>query len=131
MFFGGKPFALLQCVLGKEFDAVVSEDIVAEYNEVMERIGRKYPNRPKRFPLDSFLSFCECIVPSRKIEACRDCDDNKFLECAVCAKCLYVVSGDEDLLSIKQFENVEIVTVAEFLGRYGYGSSPAKTQEAE
>ena len=35
------------------------------------------------------------------------------------------------MLSIKQFENVEIVTVAEFLGRYGYGSSPAKTQEAE
>ena len=89
MFFGGKPFSLLQRIIGNGFDAVVSDDIAAEYAEVMERIGRKYPNRPQRFPLDSFLSFCERIVPSRKIDACRDPDDNKFLECAVCAGCLY------------------------------------------
>ena len=29
--------------------------------------------------------------------------------------CLYIVSGDKDLLSLGKVENVEIVTISEFL----------------
>ena len=31
------------------------------------------------------------------------------------SKCYYVVSGDKDLLTVKDYEGIEIVTVAEFL----------------
>ncbi len=49
------------------------------------------------------------------MEICRDPDDNKFIDCACDAKCIYIVSGDKDLLSVKKYNNVKIVTVAEFL----------------
>ncbi|MCR4779446.1 MAG: putative toxin-antitoxin system toxin component, PIN family [Lachnospiraceae bacterium] len=52
---------------------------------------------------------------SYHVEICRDPDDNKFIDCACDAKCIYIVSGDKDLLSVKKYNNVKIVTVAEFL----------------
>lgn len=118
MFFGGKPYALLQSVIKNDFTAFISKEIVAEYTEVMERLAEKYPNRPKQFPLESFISACKYIVPLRKISVCRDADDNKFLECASEAKCFYVVSGDDDLLSVGKFEDIEIITVTEFFNRF-------------
>ena len=45
-------------------------------------------------------------------------DDNKFIECAVDAKCLYIVSGDKDLLSLGSYDKVQIVTVTEFFRQY-------------
>ncbi|MDD7326450.1 MAG: putative toxin-antitoxin system toxin component, PIN family [Lachnospiraceae bacterium] len=49
---------------------------------------------------------------------CRDPDDNKFLECAVDAKAIYIVSGDKDLLTLEKYDNVEIITAREFCDRY-------------
>ena len=52
------------------------------------------------------------------VKVCRDEDDDKFLSCAIDSKSLYIVSGDKDLLSIGTYENIEIITAAEFCSRY-------------
>ena len=118
IFFGGKPQLILLGAINKDFEVFVSQEIVSEYYEIIERLTQKYPNRPRKLPLEPFISSCTQIEPNRKIDICRDSDDNKFLECALESKCLYVVSGDDDLLSLKKFENIEIVTVADFLNRF-------------
>ena len=59
------------------------------------------------------------VETSSNVEVCRDPDDNKFLECAVDAGCLYIVSGDKDLLSIGEYEGVQILTASDFLKTYG------------
>jgi len=56
----------------------------------------------------------EIIVPTSKINICRDPDDNKFLSCAIDGCCYYIVSGDKDLLSLKEYHDVKIVTVFQF-----------------
>jgi predicted nucleic acid-binding protein len=43
---------------------------------------------------------------------------DKFLGCAKDARALYIVSGDKDLLVLKQFENIQIVTAKEFCVQY-------------
>ena len=59
------------------------------------------------------------ILPSHShIEACRDPDDNKFIECAIDNRCIYIVSGDKDLLVLEQYEDIGILTVSEFLEQY-------------
>jgi uncharacterized protein len=45
----------------------------------------------------------------------RDPDDDKFLSCAVSASAEFIVSGDEDLLAIKEYRSVKVLGVAEFL----------------
>jgi putative PIN family toxin of toxin-antitoxin system len=51
---------------------------------------------------------------TRKITMCRDPHDDKFLECAVAGKADYVVSADEDLLSLRIFEGIPIVNLPTF-----------------
>lgn len=43
------------------------------------------------------------------ISVCRDPKDNKFLECAELAQVDLIVSGDEDLLALKTYNNIKIV----------------------
>ena len=59
------------------------------------------------------------VYPTQTVPVCRDPDDNKFIECALEGKCIYIVSGDADLLDLQSYADVEIVTVAEFFARYG------------
>lgn len=57
----------------------------------------------------------EMVAPTRRIEVCRDADDNKVLEAAVAGRANYIVTGDEDLLILDPFEGIRIVTPRVFL----------------
>ena len=61
-------------------------------------------------PLATIVSAMKMIEPTSRIAVCRDPDDDIFINCAVDADCLYIVSGDKDLLSLAQPEIVEAVT---------------------
>lgn len=57
-------------------------------------------------------------VPAETFEVCRDPDDNKFIDCACAGKCIYNVTGDKDILDIREFKDIEIVTAADFCSKY-------------
>ena len=118
LFFGGRPRELLDMLLQNEFESFVSDKIVAEYQEIFDRMRAKYQVTQGNVTLPNVLSKCTSVEPTREINVCRDPDDNKFIECAVEAKCIYIVSGDKDLLTLEHFEDVEIVTVAEFFEKF-------------
>ena len=48
-----------------------------------------------------------------KITACRDAADNKILAAAIDGKCSCLVTGDKDLLVLKNFRGIAIVTPRE------------------
>jgi putative PIN family toxin of toxin-antitoxin system len=58
------------------------------------------------------------VVPKKKISASRDQKDNIFLECAFEAKADYIITGDQHLLEIGNYEGIYIVTPAEFIERF-------------
>ena len=117
IFFGGKPYQLLHYIMEGRVVVVASKEIVDEYEEIVLRLKQKYPRINSKIPLQELLSKFEIIRVSSDIQASRDPDDNKFISCAVDGKCLYIVSGDDDLLSVGNYGDVEILTVAEFLSR--------------
>ena len=55
------------------------------------------------------------LVPARQLaqRVSRDADDDAVLACALAARADLIVSGDDDLLSLKTFHSVAIVTVAQ------------------
>ena len=57
----------------------------------------------------------EMVAPTRRIEVCRDADDNAVLEAAVAGRANYIVTGDEDLLVLDPFEDIRIITPRVFL----------------
>lgn len=52
------------------------------------------------------------------IKVCRDPNDDFLLALAKDGKANYLLTGDKDLLEIKAFEKIKIVTLAEFLNKY-------------
>jgi len=50
------------------------------------------------------------VEVTESIQACRDVQDDKFLELAVSGHASYLISGDEDLLVLNPFQGIPIVT---------------------
>lgn len=119
VFFGGKPYELLHYIMEGRVDVVASKEIVDEYEDIVCRLQQKYPAISTKIPLQEFIARFEIIRVSSDIHISRDPDDDKFISCAVDGKCIYIVSGDNDLLSIGSYRDIEILTVADFLNRYG------------
>lgn len=57
----------------------------------------------------------EWVRPTRVVKVCRDPNDNALLEAALAGSAEYIVSGDQDLLVLRRFETVRIVTPRVFL----------------
>ena len=115
IFFGGKPRELLELLMRRQVDAYASPEIICEYQETCDELVSRYPGKPMLLPLNQIIAACRLIKTRSKIAVCRDPEDDKFIECAVDANCIYIVSGDKDLLSVKEYEGIQIVTVADFL----------------
>ena len=54
------------------------------------------------------------IAPQVTVRQSRDPADDKFLECALAGQAHYVVSADEDLLSVGESHGIPIVDVPTF-----------------
>jgi putative PIN family toxin of toxin-antitoxin system len=57
----------------------------------------------------------EPVAPQRRIAVCRDPKDDVVLEVAVAGQADFIVTGDDDLLTLHPFEGIPIVGPAEFL----------------
>jgi len=54
------------------------------------------------------------VPPAVVMTQSRDPDDNKFLDCAVAGSADYIVSGDADLLSLREVQGIPIVDAPTF-----------------
>ena len=55
------------------------------------------------------------VRPVRKIAILEDLPDNRILECAVTGEADLIVTGDYDLLKLREFEGIPIVRLIDFL----------------
>ncbi len=112
--FGGKPREVLHLILDDKIEAITSPILLAELEDV---INKKFPKLVYIFALiikqikDKF----KIVNPQRSLLVSRDEDDNRVLEAAVEGKCSYIITGDKDLLDLKNFKNIKIVTSDTFL----------------
>lgn len=118
IYFGGKPYELLKLIMEERISAIASKDIVEEYEEILARLQQKFPKLSKSVPFHEIVGKLIVINVSSDIHVCRDSDDDKFITCAVDGKCIYIVSGDNDLLALNNYEGIEIITVAQFFERF-------------
>lgn len=117
VYFGGKPYDLLKLIMEEKVSAIASKEIVDEYEEILARLQHKFPKLSKSIPFQEIVGKLTVINVSSDIHICRDSDDDKFISCAVDGRCIYIVSGDNDLLSLKDYDGIEIITVAQFFER--------------
>lgn len=109
---------ILEAVADRKIHACASPEILSEYYDVVAEMMKRGQGHFNRNVLVPLISEMEIIIPSSAINASRDNDDNKFIECAVDAEALYIVSGDKDLLDIQEYQGIKIITAAYFCDMY-------------
>ena len=116
----------MTCVWLRDFDLVSSEEILAELLSVLSRphLLTRLTAR-KRTPEEvvtkirriAFMVEPAEIIPPADL---RDIKDLPVLRCAVGGKAQIIVSGDRDLLELKEFEGIPILTPRRLLAVMGW-----------
>ena len=116
---GGNEDRILRAWPRGAFQLVVSRQILEEMGRVLfyERIRKfQWMDDADVVALLQILAAESVLVAGRlKVKASRDPADDKFLAAAVEGKAEYVVTGDKDLLVLKAYRRVEIVTPGRFI----------------
>jgi len=116
-FWGGNPRKLLTRVIDGKDSLFVSDEVLREVFSVMSRPKFNVPSQQVAHFINSIQEVSFRVVPIGIVQGvCRDSDDDKILECAVLGNVDFIVSGDKDLLSLKEFRGIPIVTASEYLG---------------
>lgn len=91
-----------------------TESIVKEYFRIIEKIGKNNTTIVNEWKM-LLLDLLNIIETTEKIAICRDEYDDMFIECAVACGAKFIVSGDDDLLVLAKFREIQIVTPKKYL----------------
>lgn len=103
----------------EKFELVISEVLFEELKFVIARpkLHLLIDSQEKEGVI-SFIKYRALFIkPKERVDICRDTKDNKILECALEANVNFIISLDNDLLSIKSFRGIPILSPKEFLLR--------------
>ena len=125
LFWGGKPGRILAAVAHGQVQLFLSEQLLAELREVLQR--RKFAARLalKQLSPETALACVQAgarVIPAPTIPksaSLRDPDDIAVLACAVSAAVDVIITGDNDLLTMTPFQGIPIINAAEALKRLG------------
>lgn len=114
LFWRGKPYEILKNGIEGKYTPIVSVEIL---EELVDRLKNKFgfPDLELLMYIDILLIHLHVVQKTSTVTVCRDHNDNKILETALDGNAQYVVTGDPDLLVLKEFQGIRIVDPAEFL----------------
>jgi len=112
----GNEYEILKLAKLEQIKIILSLKLLEEFNDVIKREKFGFSKEQIENFTKQILDITETIYSSTKIDVIKeDMDDNKVLEAAIDGKIDYIVSGDEHLLKLKEFKDIKIVNVKEFL----------------
>ena len=117
----GLQFAGQRGTPTRALEKAMSEDVIATCDEMNAEIFRvltgKFAWDPHRVAaaLAAVMARMVHVKIRSKVRICRDPNDDMFLECAALAKAALIVAGDKDLLALGSYQEIRIITPAEYL----------------
>ena len=116
VFSRGSPHQILMLWAENKINLFITKKILNEYFRVLHKIDQTGDIAKK---WSSFVLKNALLLEDKElVQVCRDPEDNKFLNCAIIGGANYLVSGDDDLLTLKIIGSTEIITPFKFLKRY-------------
>jgi putative PIN family toxin of toxin-antitoxin system len=119
IFFSGPPYKILKAWRDGHFTLVVSQEILEEYHRVGLELAKKFPGIDIE-PLLALIAVEGEIIaaPPLPNQVCDDPDDDKFLACALAARCTIIVSGDRHLRKADGFHGIQVLSPRKLLDEY-------------
>lgn len=118
----GTPARLIDAAQANEVELFSSQTLLAELTRILRRAKFARAIAASGASLDDLiLGYAELVtlvtplpIPPTILD---DPDDDHVLACALASNAELVVSGDRDLLSLKTFHDIPIITAAEAVDR--------------
>lgn len=114
MFWKGAPYKIIELIIEDKIDAFVSKETMKELVDVLKK-DFQTPNDIIEEELNLVNSIATIIDNYELLDVVRDEKDNHVLSCAIKINADYIITGDNDLLELKQYENTRILKANEFL----------------
>jgi len=119
---GGIPQDVIIRIADRSDRLFITDEIVAEIEKVLVRpmfglSAEEVEEKITRIKKDGTMV---AVSPLHRVkDACRDLKDNIYLECALAAGADYIITGDKDLLVLKEYGGVKIVNARSYLDIVG------------
>jgi uncharacterized protein len=114
-------FILYNFILENLVELCISDDLFAEYLEVISRPKfSKYPDflSNAEFVLSQIESKATKFYPKEKIEVLQDKDDNKLLELASESHADFIITGNSNDFTMTDYRGTSVVSPKEYWDKY-------------
>lgn len=116
----GSPAKIIDLWEKNEFEVTVSIQLLHELEHTLTypKINNylKWSRQAIAFFLEHYAKFANVVDPQFELEIIEnDPDDNRVLECAVAGGASYIVTGDNHLLNLKEYQGIMILPPVGFL----------------
>ena len=105
--------AILKIIEGKDC-LLISKNIIDEVLSVLSsKFGRD--GEALSHVALTLSELAEWVSPGRRVKIFRDEPDNRILECAIYGWANLLVTGDKEILQLKEYKGVKIISLKEYL----------------
>ena len=105
--------AVSRIIEGRD-ELVISADIIKEVLSVLSsKFGRE--REALSHVAVILLELGELVRPDQRVRVFRDEPDNRILECAVFGKADLIVTGDKEMLRLKEYMGVKIASLRDYI----------------
>ncbi len=123
LLWGGVPGKILRLARNQQINIFTSEDLLLELETTLKRAKFQQRMQDRGYNVEYLMSvtkgFSEsCITISIDVPQLRDPKDAKILAAALTANAEVIITGDLDLLTLSEFEGINILTPTDFLNCY-------------
>lgn len=108
---------LINALFAEKFKIIFSKNLFEEINQVIRynKFKNLITNEESQILKDYLKLKAIWVKRKKKLDICRDPKDNIILETAKAGNVTYIVTGDKDLLILKKYQKIKIITLKEFL----------------
>ena len=117
LYFLGKPARIVHLIEEKNLISITSHAILNELTEKMI-VNFQTPAFAANGTVSYIQSISELVSLQGRNFGLRDRADNMVLETAIVGECSFLITGDNDLLTLREYERLQVVTPSQFLKQY-------------
>lgn len=102
-----------------QVELALSLAILAEYRNVLARLESRYGDLGGGAVLELITAHAHVVdAPVLPGPISRDIDDDKFIACALGSEASVIVTGDQDILSLRSVGSTRIMTPRDFIADF-------------
>jgi len=118
-FWLGDSEKIIKLAESSKIELYLSEEILQEYvdvlnySEIQDKIIDK--SLEIKMTIEKIRAISSIVSPKIKIDACEDKKDNKIIECALESNADFIITYDNHLLKLSEFNKTRILNPIAFL----------------